>query len=233
MSDAEGICPKCCRYGGWNGTHCHRCWYDIVLAKKNPAILNQVFKLLKPTFHPLEQLYNQKELIPDQPGFYAWFFNHYFQKLFSDNSSVFKTLYEIEDRQIANKQWTLLYIGIAGKNQNRTLRYRIYDDHLKQNSDGSTLRQSLSAMLWEEIDLDPKKQLKTPEEKDKLNQWMYDNARVTWIESDAPESAEDIIIDHYGQYLPMNIEKNNNSVIKSVKDKLSSLRKEWKHGGEI
>lgn len=228
MLDTKGICPKCCRFGRWNGTNCEGCWYDVDLAKTNPAILNQVFKLLKPNFYPLKHLYMQKELVPDRPGVYAWYFSHYFQKLFSDKLSVFSTLHKVEDSQIANKQWTLFYVGIAGKNQDRTLRDRIHNEHLKQNSEGSTLRQSLSAMLWEEIGLNPEKQLKTQEEKDILNQWMYDNARVTWIESDAPESIENILLEHYGQYLPMNIEKNNSSAIKPVIDELSSLRKIWR-----
>lgn len=142
---SEGICPACSRGGKWDGNKCERCGYDTELARTNPELLHHMQFFLNPNpMHDPKQLYDDRNNIPNVPGVYGWYFDsHLFDKLFDDASKAdfAQNAIKIEIPWVPNKEYYLMYIGIT----ERPLRERIYDDHLKQNSKGSTLRQSLAA----------------------------------------------------------------------------------------
>jgi len=225
-SSSEGICPKCCRYGKWDGIKCGRCGYDIQLAKINPQLSGQILYFRNPVLYEPEQIYQSKDLVPDEPGVYGWYYNYSFENLFDE---VSKPLF-VQNRITVssdNKEYSLMYIGIAGKTEkNRSLRDRIYDDHLIQNSEGSTVRQSLAALLYDKIGLDPRKQLNGEEERTKLNSWIFRYAKVAWITCEDPESVETELFKIYGKILPLNLKGNEKT--NPCYTKLSDLRKNWR-----
>jgi len=201
---------------------------------RRPNLTPYIQYFLHPNQHPEylvefpRLLYDNKNNIPDKPGVYGWYFDSYlFDKLFDDASKAdfAQNSIKIEIPWAAiNKEYYLMYIGIAGKN-GRTLRERIYEDHLNQNSEGSTLRQSLAALLYDDIGLDPQKQLNGKEERTRLNCWIFEHARVAWRTIDAPEPVETEFIKRYGKVLPLNIEKNKYN---PWGKKLEALRNDWR-----
>ena len=183
--------------------------------------LEEVIKYFKnPTLYFPQYIYEYKEYIPNNPGLYAWYFNVYFD-LF--NFIKIPHMGDVKD-------WFLLYVGVAGKKSGRTLRDRVYGDHLNQNSKGSTLRFSLAALLWKDIGLNPKKKLKGEEEKKRLNSWIFQHAKVAWIEIQNPEKLETQIIKEYGKCLPLNLKGNKAN---PCKKELKQLRKEWNKKGSF
>lgn len=222
-------CPKCSLSDYWmDGNKCIWCGYIHRLAVKDKNTCKLIQDLFKPTLYDPLQIFLGTQAVPTSPGFYGWFFDKsmvdILKKIKPDN-------YFIEPGGISEpvRDWFLLYVGIAGKKKGRTLQDRIHGDHLKQNSKGSTLRQSLAALLWKRIGLEPKLQLNKWEEKVKLNHWMYENARVTWVNTDTPQKIEKVFLKEFGEYLPLNLQENKaNPYAKELK----RLRKVWRNGGK-
>ncbi|MFA6176246.1 MAG: hypothetical protein WC765_06685 [Phycisphaerae bacterium] len=188
--------------------------------------LDEIFNYFKnPTLHSPQNLYEYKDSIPNGPGLYAWYFN-----IDVDfNCNPLERVSRIKTLEQGNpKSWFLLYVGIAGKKKGRTLRDRIYGEHLNQNSKGSTLRQSLAALLWHDIGLDPKKQLNGEDEKRRLNCWIFNHARVTWIETNKPDKLEKLILSEYGNCLPLNL---NGNKANQCRKEVEQLRKQWRKKG--
>ncbi len=216
-------CPNCHLGPCWDGYRCIRCGYIERLAKKT-EILTNIMDLFDPQTCNPENLYSNKQLIPERPGVYAWYFDNQFCDYLTQRDHGFL---KIDIDSICYRHWYLLYVGIAGKKKGRTLRDRIYTEHLTQNSKGSTLRQSLAALLWKEIDLDASQQLKGEKERMKLNNWIFRHAMVAWTETTNPEDVENLILHEFGHFLPLNVENNKkNPHIK----KLKQLRESWRKG---
>ncbi|MGA1979067.1 MAG: GIY-YIG nuclease family protein [Sedimentisphaerales bacterium] len=208
-------CPNCHLDSGWDGHKCVHCGYIESLAKKKTELLTQVMDLFDPKIYNLQDIYYTKQLIPERLGVYAWYFDNLFDTYFAhNNQSVIRI----------DPKWFLLYIGIA---EYRTLRDRIHGDHLNQNSEGSTLRQSLAALLWKDIDLDASKQLNGENEKMKLNNWIFHHAVVAWTETDKPEVVENLMLHEFGHLLYLNIENNKKNPNRKI---LKQLRKLWRKG---
>ena len=175
----------------------------------------QIRNLFYPKIYEPYLLYREKQIIPERLGVYAWYFDNLFDTYFAhNNQSVIRI----------DPKWFLLYIGIA---KDRTLRDRIHGDHLNQNSEGSTLRQSLAALLWKDIDLDASKQLNGENEKMKLNNWIFHHAVVAWTETDKPEVVENLMLHEFGHLLYLNIENNKKNPNRKI---LKQLRKLWRKG---
>ena len=186
---------------------------------------------LNPNQHPDHMhfprlLYDDNNNIPDKPGIYGWYFSYLFDKLFDDASKAdfAQNALKIETPQEPHKEYYLMYIGITEK----SLRNRIYDKHLYGNSEDSTLRQSLAALFYDDIRLDPRKQLTGEEERTRLNSWIFEYARVAWITIDAPKPVEREFIKRYGKVLPLNLENNDYN---PWGDNLRALRKKWRAFG--
>jgi len=220
-------CPNCNKQWSWDGYKCIRCGYIEKLSKKSPVLSSEIMDLFDPVTHSPQEIYCQKELIPENPGVYAWYFDTLFGNSFVSNTVPGFITIEIDSSH--TREWFLLYIGIAGKREGRTLRDRIYGDHLNQNSAGSTLRQTLAALLWSEICLNPLKQLNGDNEKQKLNHWIFQHARVAWLKSDNPGKVEKLMIKEFGRYFHLNIQGNKNN---PRRKELKQLRKNWRKAGK-
>ncbi|HUW18895.1 MAG TPA: hypothetical protein VMW16_06295 [Sedimentisphaerales bacterium] len=221
-------CPNCHLDSSWDGHKCIRCGYIENLAKKKPALLAQVMDLFDPKTYNPQDLYYKKQLIPERPGVYAWYFDHYFSTLFHESPEPKVDFIELDIDRWGTKKWFLLYVGVAGEKKERTLRDRIFGDHLNKNSKGSTFRQTLAALLYDELGLDPKKQLKGEDEKSKLNKWIFKHSKVAWVETDNPEKVESIMFEEFGQFLYFNIKGNRKN---RFRKKLEHLRKYWRKSG--
>jgi hypothetical protein len=221
------ICPVCCRRGELDDK-CEHCGYDMKLDRTE---IEQYF--INPVLYAPKRLYDENNLIPNKPGVYGWYFCDLFEnELFDDESKTnfIRDAIKIEVPQIPNEDYLLvyrlMYIGIA---KDETLRNRIYKKHLKANSENSTLRKSLAALLYDKIGLDPQKQLNGEVEKNKLNSWIFENAKVAWITLDNPKSVETKFIEQHGKILPLNLQENEeyNPCYKN----LSAKRQKWRSLG--
>jgi len=210
----------------WDRYKCVRCGYIEKLAKRKPDLLTQIMDLFDPKTYNPQDLYYNKQLIPESPGVYAWYFDNHFGTYFTASTAG---AIKITLNSALTQNWFLLYIGIAGKKRGRTLRNRIYGDHLNQNSKGSTLRQSLASLLWQEINLNPVMQLNGQNEKQKLNRWIFQHARVAWIENGNPRKVEKVMISRFGKYLLFNLQHNKSN---PYRKELEQLRAKWRKSGK-
>jgi len=219
-------CPDCA--SRWDGHRCFRCGYikNLSRGRSGRIAQRQIKFFFDPITHSLEEIYNRRQFMPEAPGVYAWYFDNHFGTYFTINTPVTQN---IQIDSAANKDWYLLYIGIAGRKKGRTLRDRIFTDHLNQNSKGSTLRQSLAALLWQEINLNPAMQLNGENEKQKLNYWIFQHARVSWVETSMAEQIERLMLRHFGCNLRFNIERNKSN---PCRKELKRLRKIWRKAGK-
>ena len=215
-------CPNC--NSQWDGHRCFRCGYIKRLSRRKSRLL--IMDLFDPITHSPEEIYNRTQLIPETPGVYAWYFDNHFGTYFTANTPSPR---KIVLDSAANKDWYLLYIGIAGRKRGRTLRDRIFGEHLNQNSAGSTLRQSLAALLWQEINLTPAMQLNGENEKLKLNRWIFQHARVSWVETSEAEKIEKLMLRNFGCNLRFNIKGNKSN---PCSKELKRLRKSWRKAGK-
>jgi len=216
-------CPNC--NSQWDCHRCIRCGYIKKLSRRKTGLLEQVMDLFDPVMYSPEEIYHKMHVIPKAPGVYAWYFDNHFGTYFTTDTHSVIT---ISHDSATIKKWFLLYIGIAGKKRGRTLRDRI-GDHLNQNSAGSTLRQSLAALLWSEINLNPAMQLNGENEKKKLNSWIFQHARVSWVETSKAERIEKLMLRNFGCNLRFNIKSNKSN---PCRKELKSLRKKWRKAGK-
>lgn len=170
-----------------------------------------------------EQLIANKHLIPDKSGIYAWFFKE-----------IPPFLIGIENCYRRDRL-TLLYIGIVPSSSrgDRTLRNRIYGDHLTGNAYGSTLRRSLGCLLSQKLGIQLRGvgtgkrtvfcvgDICTGEAF--LTEWMMHNAYVTWCVHERPWQIETGMISD--NFLPLNIEHNGNNANYPI---LKGIRKQAK-----
>ena len=158
------------------------------------------------------------ELIPDEPGVYAWFFRRPLPGIRCDDC-------------LSRENAKLLYVGIAPRYRRvgadrtkRTLRVRL-KYHLTGNLSGSTLRHSLAAILKEELNLQAQKRgtrITLASDEDRLNDWMRGNALLTWSTCANPWTLEHELMSAY--VLPLNLMSNSrNSQRSHVSDLRSAL----------
>lgn len=154
--------------------------------------------------------------IPSKGGLYFWWFKHIPAIVPLENCLEFNGL-------------KLLYIGIApdGRtkpNSRSTLRKRI-KNHFRGNAACSTLRKTLGILLANESGF-PLRRVGTSHRltfthlgEQWLDDWMQDNAFVSWVEHDMPWVLENKFINSFS--LPLNIQGNDHHKFKST---LSHLR---------
>jgi len=166
-----------------------------------------------------ENLYNNKELIPNEKGIYGWYFNYYFESLFEGDS--IKHLIYVKDGN--HKKYALMYIGITEINSKQKLRDRIYKKHLCGSSRNSTVRKSLASLLSDKLSLDPQNKL-NGQDRMVLNSWLFKYGRVAWIDRSEAIDFERKIFDQIGAILPLNYQCNKNN---PWRVKIRELRKPW------
>jgi GIY-YIG catalytic domain-containing protein len=215
MQEPQVECPNCKQEWSWDKYKCFNCGYITDLPEN---LLNCTMSLFNPNLQEPVKIYFDNKLIPKSPGIYAWYSDVYI------GGSGLPAQIRLGSNSNNNEDWCLFYIGIAGEKKGRTLRDRIYKEHLNQNSKGSTVRQSLAALLWQDIGLNPKKKLNGEEEKKKLNNWIFHHARVAWVVTENPVKLEKLMLREFGERLRLNIK--NNKANPFLKD-LKKLRKLW------
>ena len=152
-------------------------------------------------------------MVPKFPGVYAWYFRNFPAEIPTDGCEVHQGL-------------TLLYIGIVPKNlqSQRTLHDRI-KTHLAGNAESSTLRFSLGCILSTELKIQLRRagsgKRKTFADGEKiLDEWLANNAFVTWVIREHPWEIEKKIIQSVS--LPINLKHNQSHPYHSI---LSEKRK--------
>jgi len=112
---------------------------------------------------------------------------------------------------------TLLYVGISpkqtsrqGKPSTQTIWHRIRY-HYRGNAEGSTLRLTLGCLLSDQLGVELRrvgsgKRMTFHEGEQKINEWMQENAFVTWISHLEPWKIEDQAIRQLS--LPLNLKDN-------------------------
>ncbi len=126
----------------------------------------------------------------------------------------------------------MLYVGIAppsrsgeGSRRLTPIKQRLLRNHLRGSIRRSTLRQSLAAILAEQMgfgfcrDASGKSRMR-PEDEARLTGWMNTHAAVTFIHTDDPSGLEEALIRN-GPPLPLNLSMSRHS----FRDTLSALRR--------
>lgn len=150
--------------------------------------------------------------VPTRPGVYAWFF---------------RNLHEFVPRTDCHTMGdlSLLYVGMApvDSKSKRFLRSRLRD-HLRKRSDCSTLRFSLGAILYEELNLQVTRRgpgkVYFGAHETLLSEWIETNALVTWYEIEQPWTIEAQLIGYLRP--PLNLDSNESHPFHPT---LSALRK--------
>jgi hypothetical protein len=177
----------------------------------NADVLNS---LIDPTFLTDRETALSKPCpIPDSSGIYAWYF-----KSLPNEDIPSSQLIEHQNRY-------LLYVGICpseASRGNRTIRQRIREHYGKTIAEGSTLRYTLGTLL--RLPLAIRGKSKTfGDHEETLDEWMQENALVTWQETDHPWTYERYVFETIGSQLPLNLSGNPQNPFRGT---LKQLRKE-------
>jgi len=150
--------------------------------------------------------------VPSKRGFYAWFFKNIPETIATKNCFV-------------RDGFTLLYLGISPSSESSSanLLKRIRSQHMNGNSAGSTLRFSLASILGDSMNMPLIKKgsrIFLGENEVKLNEWLDENARVTFVECEQPWLYESSLIKQLD--LPMNLEHNKEHQFYPIMKKIRS-----------
>ncbi len=169
------------------------------------------------------RLYNREEVlgsacpVPRAAGVYAWFFRQVPDLVPTKGCSTHEGL-------------TLLYVGISPDRQGKpkssqTLRHRVRY-HYQGNAEGSTLRRTLGVLLTPESGFplrrvgSGRRMTFTNAGERWLDEWMRDNAFITWIGHEEPWLLEDELLRTMS--LPLNLKGNARHAFAAT---LSGLRR--------
>jgi hypothetical protein len=167
-----------------------------------------ISSLLQPEqLHEISVLHRSSS-IPRLSGIYAWYFTEI------PPGVPIQECHRVLDH-------TLLYIGIAPKEtrgttkpSRRTLHHRIYQDHIRGNAEGSTLRLTLGLLLSKRLGIQLRRVGSgrrftfTNVGEQILDGWMASNAKVVWAVSDKPWKIEKALLAS-SLSLPLNLQGNN------------------------
>ncbi len=164
------------------------------------------------------RLYSRSEVntkpypIPPKSGFYAWFFKNIPESIATQNCFI-------------RDGFTLLYLGISPSSETSSanLIKRIRSQHMNGNAAGSTLRFSLASILGDSMNMPLIKRgsrIFLGENEVKLNEWLDENARVTFMECEEPWLYESSLIKQLD--LPMNLEHNKQHSFYTTMKKIRS-----------
>ena len=164
------------------------------------------------------RLYSRSEVntkpypVPPKSGFYAWFFKNISETIPVENCFV-------------RDGFTLLYLGISPSSEasSANLLKRIRSQHLNGNAAGSTLRFSLASILGDSMNMPLIKKgsrVFLGENEAKLNKWLDENARVTFVECEKPWLYESSLIKQLD--LPINLEHNKQHSFYTTMKKIRS-----------
>lgn len=153
-----------------------------------------------------DEVFAEPSPVPNAPGAYGWWFR-------AIPAAVDTAGCEMRDG------WALLHVGISptpppanGKkpvSQDLHKRIRYHFGGARGNADGSSLRKSLGVLLASELGLELRrvgsgKQTTLAGGEAVLNQWMAENAMVSWVVRPEPWLFEDQLIADL--VLPLNLQ---------------------------
>jgi hypothetical protein len=172
---------------------------------------------------PASAILDDFEIVPDEPGVYAWFFRPVPPRVPWTDC-------------FGRNGYRLLYVGIAprhrvsGKDRTRrTLRERM-KNHLRGSISSSTLRISLAALLKGQkrilTERTPRGSVRIGEHEDKVTSWMVSSGSVVWLQHSRPWEIEAQLMGMYS--LPLNIKGNRDH---PFAHELRLLRRALKTGG--
>lgn len=149
-------------------------------------------------------IWDQATVPPPKGGAYGWWFRNVPPLVPTESC-------------LSRHGFTLLYLGfspqkpnLTGKGQERHIRQRIRY-HFRGNASGSTLRLSLGCLLQDELKLVlqnvGKKKTFGETGEQTLSDWISENGRVSWVESERPWRVEKHAQKHL--HLPLNLVRNS------------------------
>jgi hypothetical protein len=156
-----------------------------------------------------EQVLSEPCPVPNQPGAYGWWFR-------TVPVLVDATGCEVRDGL------TLLHVGVSptpprpnGKqpvSQDLRKRIRYHFGAARGNADGSSLRKTLGVVLADELGIELRRigsgrHITLAGGEAVLNQWLADNAQVSWVVRQEPWIFEDELVS--ALELPLNPQGNN------------------------
>ena len=139
---------------------------------------------------------------PRAPGVYAWFFRATPPGVPCEGC-------------VTRDGLTLLYVGISpGRSvSTQNLRSRIRY-HFRENAEGSTLRLTLGCLLEPVLGttlqrVGSGRRLTFSSGEERLTEWIVENARVCWVETEQPRELESKLI--RSLVLPLNLDQNRHA----------------------
>lgn len=139
--------------------------------------------------------------LPDRPGLYAWWIG--------DASRLPGVPLVPRPDGLS-----LIYVGIAQSraNSSQTLRSRVLGKHIRGVIGNSTLRRSLTALLWEGLGWKPywatDRASLRPEHNEALKSWIDANLQVSWVACPEPWLLGAPVIERMQP--PLNLSGNQN-----------------------
>jgi len=206
-------CPRC-GSSVFDGASCNKCDYSIYDVERTD-IINATYFTNPGKIYSLNDL--EESPPPRRSGVYGWYFDEPPPYVPKSGCTPVKTGW-----WPFRTKWWLLYVGKAKNLNDRIVTYHIKGRHYAEGT-MSSFRLSLGCLLSDNLGLElsyPKESFGQKEEK--LQNWLNQHARVTWIETNNLDVVELVAIEKYT--LPLNYKHNQNP----LKKPLSNLRAEFK-----
>jgi len=163
---------------------------------------------------------DNKKKIPFEPGYYRWWAKENEVKLLLKDyfSELFSYLRPGESEDNNLEGYYLIYVGIASKLRNR-INIHVNQKHSKGNLDNdglSTLRNTISVLLT------------GTQKGEKETNELMDKLKIQYFNIDTPKDYENEDLNNPDFVVPLNIDKNEKSVIQDFKTYLEQERKKAK-----
>jgi hypothetical protein len=160
-------------------------------AARSPAELapDEVVRALRQRVHTIADAHRRPDDggLPETHGLYAWWMTP-------------GAIPGLKGPRHPTEKLELLYVGIAPKDgrSNASLRSRIRGQHLGGNIGSSTFRQSLAALLFEDLGwitrLSGSRAQLIPEHNRARSEWQRERLRLAWVERPRPWTIEGRVI---------------------------------------
>lgn len=174
---------------------------------------DEIIKVLLADPRPLDVA---KPLLPNEPGFYAWW----------TKTGSIPDVPACPHPSISDLH--LFYVGISPRYETsqQTIRKRVGGNHMRGNTGGSTFRLTLASLLFETTGWSPvmsDRPLLTKDDNAALSAWQRENLRLSWAVRPRPSEIERAIIEKLRP--PLNLEGNRTHPFAAT---VSAARKRFK-----
>lgn len=163
---------------------------------------------------------------PSAAGFYAWWCR-------ADRLGDADPAIPLEERPPVAGPWSLLYVGISpnSASSSRNIASRFAKDHVGGNIGGSTFRQSLAALLLDNLKLEVKRGSDRSRllSEVPLSRWIAASCGVTFARAERPWELESAVIGQLNP--PLNLDRGTHPFRAEVSARRSALRRACGLGG--